>query len=75
MIICSSLQDLHTLKKQVKIEEKLKAFVTSDRLALELHKQNYVHVKIHILISLLDLNKSSVFSFLSISVKIGEKLA
>ena len=59
--ICSSFQHLHNLKKQLKIDEKFKAFVNSDRLALELHKQNYVHVKIHILISLLDLHKSSIF--------------
>ena len=61
MIICGSFQSLHNLKKQVKIEENFPAFVTSDRLPLEIHKQNFVYVKIHILISLLALYKSSVF--------------
>ena len=56
--IWGSFQYLHNLKKQVKIEEKFKAFRTSHRLALELHKQNFAHVKVHILISLY---KSSVF--------------
>ena len=61
VIICGSFQYLHNLKKQVKLEEKFKAFETSDRLALELHKQNSVPVKIHILLKILDLHKSSVF--------------
>ena len=31
-IICGSFQYLHDMKKQVKIEEKFKAFVTADSL-------------------------------------------
>ena len=30
VIICGSFQYLHNMKKQVKIEEKFKAFVTAD---------------------------------------------
>ena len=32
VIICDSFQYLHNMKKQVKIEEKFKAFVTADSL-------------------------------------------
>ena len=32
VIICGSFQYLHSLKKQVKIEEKFKAFVNADSL-------------------------------------------
>ena len=56
VIICGSFQCFHNMKKQVKIKEKFKAFVA----ALELHKQNHIHVKIDVLISLLD-HRSSVF--------------
>ena len=65
-----SFQYLHNLKKEVKIEETFKVFVTSDRLALELHKQNYVHVKIHDLINLLDLHKFSGFYFFQFQLKL-----
>ena len=32
VIICGSLQYLHDMKKQVKLEERFKAFVTADSL-------------------------------------------
>ena len=32
VIICGSFENLHNMKKQVKIEEKFKAFVTADNL-------------------------------------------
>ena len=67
VIICGSFQYMHNLKKQKKIKEK-RAFVTSDRFPLELHKQNDPHVKIHVLISLLDLHKS--FHFYQFQLKL-----